>query len=142
MRDLNIIGAEVCAVLNKVSKERYNKVPIKIREEFEKFKEEAIKVEIKEDIPFEEQDITKEAKNIIFAISLNYWLTEEKKKEVLIKLKENEEALEEKYNANKIFEKMSKEEINVDIENKNIVKEQKEKWYVKILNKIKKWFRI
>lgn len=142
MRDLNIIGAEVCAVLNKVSKERYNKVPIKIREEFEKFKEEAIKVEIKEDIPFEEQDITKEAKDIIFAISLNYWLTEEKKKEVLIKLKENEEALEEKYNANKIFEKMSKEEINVDIENKNIVKEQKEKWYVKILNKIKKWFRI
>lgn len=141
MIDLNIIGAEVCAVLNKVSKERYNKIPIKIREQFEKFKDLAEKVEIKEDIPFENQEISKEAKDIIFAISLNYWLTEEKKKEVLIKLKENEEALEEKYNANKIFEKMSKEEINVDIENKNIVKEQKEKWYVKILNKIKSHFK-
>ena len=68
-------------------------------------------------------------------------MRQKKKKEVLIKLKENEEALEEKYNANKIFEKMSKEEINVDIENKNIVKEQKEKWYVKILNKIKSHFK-
>jgi len=141
MSDLNIIGAEVYAVLNKVSKEMYNKVPIKIREEFEKFKEEALKVEIKEDIPFEEQDITKETKDIIFAISLNYWLTEEKRKEVLIKLKENENSLNEKYNVDNIFKKISKENINIDIENKNIVKEQKEKWYIKILNKIKSHFK-
>lgn len=90
MEDLKSIGAEVCAVLKKVSSSRYNKIPKEITDIFEAFEEESKNVVIEIDIPFECQKISKEAKDIIFLISLNYWLTEEKRQMVKANLKENE----------------------------------------------------
>lgn len=140
MKDLNIIGAEVYAVLNKMTEEMYNKVPKNILKMFKKFEKGAKEVELKNGIPFDEQKISKEAKDIIFAISLNYWLTEEERKEVLKKLKENEDALNEKYKVDNMFKKISKQNTDINTENKEIVKEQKEKWYIKIFNKVKDFF--
>ena len=96
-----------------------------------------IKIDINKKI--EEQNISKEAKDIIFLIGLNYWLTEEERKEVLIKLKENESALKEKYNIENIFKNTSNNKEN-SVSNVLII-EKKEKWYLKIIKKILKLFK-
>ncbi len=112
MKNLDIIGAEVYAILSNVSKERYNKIPTKITKTFEKYKEAAKNIIIKTNEEFDKQDISKEAKDIIFVIALNYWLTDEEKKNAIKNMNLNEEKLKEKYNIEKMFEKRRSKQIN------------------------------
>ena len=139
MIDLDVIGSEVYAVLSNVSKERYNKISPNVLKTFEKYKELSKNVTIIPDLEFEKQNISKEAKDIIFVIALNYWLTEEEKKEVIKKLKKNDELKNKTFSYENLFKKMSEESIQQ--ETTDIVEKYKEKWYIKILNKIKKFFK-
>lgn len=137
MKDLNIIGAEVYAVLSNVSKEKQNKVPPKVFNTFKKYEKYSNNVVIIPNVEFEQQNISKESKDIIFTIALNYWLTEEEREKVLNSMQENEKRKSDKYNPDKIFEEFS-EKKNKNYQNKEVVKvEKKERWYVKIINKIK-----
>ena len=141
--EFEIVGAEVYEVLRNIPKEEYYKVPRKITATFEKFKDVEIKTKIDLTKSFQEQNISKRAKEIIYCISLNYWLSEEEKHKILKKLKENEEKFNEKYSVEKLFEqKKKKEEVKIQSENKttDLVKCE-EKWYTKILKKIKKFFK-
>ena len=139
MNDLDIIGAEVYAIISKVSKEKQDKIPAKVFETFKKYELLSKKIKINPSIDFEKQNISKDAKDIIFVISLNYWLTAEERNEVIEKLKKNENYKNIEYDTNKIFKKFSnKTDEEVD---KEIVKvERKEKWYLKIVNIIQNLF--
>jgi len=139
---LQRIGAEVYEVLQNVSEESYKKVPKNIIAIFEKYKDNDFNVKIDCSKKFEEQEISKQAKDIIFAISLNYWLTDEERESVINKLNETERKLLEKYSIQNIFEEeqnRKNKKIENVMEEKAIVKYE-EKWYTKILKKIKNFF--
>lgn len=141
MKDLNIIGAEVYAVISNVSEEKQNKIPSKVFNTFKKYEKYANDFVIVPNIDFEQQRISKESKDIIFAIALNYWLTEQERENVLKKMQENEIAKNKEYNPDKLFEKFSEKRKN-NTSNTEVVKvEKKERWYVKIFNKIKSLFK-
>jgi len=143
MENLANIGAEVYAVLNTVPKVKYNMIPQKITELFEKYKEQSKKIQIDTSKKFEEQEISRKAKDIVFAISLNYWLTEDERKLVLEKINENEQTVTEKYNVDNLFQKQN-EVIEDEIkEQSNMVSmtEYKEPLIKRIINKIKDFFR-
>lgn len=139
MSNFEKISAEVYAVLKEIPKSEINKIPPKIIKMYEKSNNYSNEIKIDINKKFEEQNISKEAKDIIFLIGLNYWLTEEERKETLIKLNENESALKEKYNVENIFKKASNNN-EKSISNVLIV-EKKEKWYLKIIKKIFKLFK-
>lgn len=134
--DMQVVGAEVYEVLKNVSKEEYDKVPKKIINLFEKYKNHNDEIKIDLSKSFKEQKISQKAKDIIFVISLNYWLTDEERKQVIKKLNENEKKFNEKYNIEKIFEERKAEKTNEETTNKALVKYE-EKWYTKIFNKIR-----
>ena len=153
------VGAEVCAVLKSVPSKEYNKVSKNIRNLFEGYSDGSKKIKIDTSKSIEEQNISKEAKDIIFVISLNYWLTEEQKKIALKKLKENEIKMNEKYDIERIFksksnryeEKMEKvgasqelavneDEVGKNNTSKALVKSTG-KWYNKIFSFFRRIFK-
>ncbi|MBR2787056.1 MAG: hypothetical protein IKD76_06160 [Clostridia bacterium] len=157
--NLERVGAEVCAVLKSVPSEEYNKVSKNIRNLFERYISESKKIKIDTSKSFDEQSISKEAKDIIFVISFNYWLTEEQKKVALKKLKQNEIELNQKYDIERIFksrrekseEKIKDSDANsvvTDSENKMVessknkaVVKSADKWYKRILAFFRRIFR-
>ena len=139
MSNFEKVSAEVYAVLKEIPKSQINEIPPKVIKMFEENKNYSNEIKIDINKKIEEQNISKEAKDIIFLIGLNYWLTEEERKEVLIKLKENESALKEKYNIENIFKNTSNNKEN-SVSNVLII-EKKEKWYLKIIKKILKLFK-
>lgn len=140
MKNLDMIGAEIYAILSNVSIEKYNKIPTKITKIFEKYKEYAKNVIIKPNIEFDKQEISKEAKDIMFVIALNYWLTGEEKKKVINTMSLNEEKLKEKYNIEKIFEQRKNLQINSENEETVAIIEKKESFFTKIIKFIKSFF--
>lgn len=139
MSNFEKISAEVLAVLKEIPKSQFDKIPPKVIEMLEKNKNNSNEIKIDTNKKLEEQNISKEAKDIIFLLGLNYWLTEEERKEVLIKLNENERALKEKYNVENIFKKASANK-EKSVNNVSII-EKKERWYKKIFKKILKLFK-
>ena len=134
------IGAEVYKVLTSVPQMQYQKIPLKIRKEFEKYKEYGKGVEINYTNSFAEQPISKKAKDIVFAISFNYWLTNEEKKYSLNQMKKNEQELLRKYNQKNLFKndikdrKIETSTAPISYKKENIVKV--------LLQKIKKILKI
>ena len=145
MNNLNLIGGEVCAVLREIPKSEYNKIPKETLEVFKKYEKYSEDVKIDKDKRLEEQNISKEAKDIIFAFSLNYWLPEEERKQIIEKMQLNENKMKEKYDIDKIFMTNSKkycENPDAKSTNKESIIEVKNKWYVNLFNKIKSLFKI
>lgn len=140
MRNLDIIGAEVYAVLKQVPSDQYVKIPLEKRKIFEKYDEGAHKIEIDLDKDFSEQNISKQAKDIIFAISLNYWLTEAERQKVIRKLKENEKEWNNKYDVEKMFQKSPLEVPERKDANEIMIVNRKERFITRIINRIKKFF--
>ena len=89
--DFDTIGGEVWAVLSRVSDERRSKIPSDLIKLFEGYKDQSCSVTIIPDISFEKQHISQEAKDILFFLALNYWLTQEEQKEVMNKIVKNTE---------------------------------------------------
>lgn len=92
----------------------------------------------------EEQSISEDAKTILSIIYLRYFVNEKEKQEFIKQIKQNdieEEILKrEKYNPDKIFEKEKNKNIN-KLESEVALVKLPEKWYQKIINKIKAIFK-
>ena len=101
------VYAEVYEVLRSVPEEKFYKVPKKLTNFFEKYKGYGKGVKIDLNKRFAEQDISQKAKDIIFCISLNYWLSDEEKDEVVRKMKINEKEYREKYSVDNLFNKIN-----------------------------------
>lgn len=141
MSNFEKISTEVLAVLKEIPKSQFDKIPPKVIEMFEKNKSHTNEIKIDTNKKLEEQNISKEAKDIIFLLGLNYWLTEEERKEVLIKLNENEKALKEKYNVENLLKTNKSEQKDLkEFEQEQELTEYKEGFFTKIVNKIKSYF--
>jgi hypothetical protein len=93
----------------------------------------------------DEQLISDEAKTILSIIYLRYFTTKEEREKLTKILRQNdieeENFKREKYNVDKIFEKEKNKNINKqEIKTTSLVKVP-EKWYQKIFNKIKSFFK-
>lgn len=140
------VFSEVYVILNQLEEKSLKKIPEKI---FNQIKENAkIDVDyIDKNVPLEELNIMSETKEFLAIISYYYFCDEEERQKWDDILNENErkyqEKLKQKYNPEEIF-KTKQEYINK--ENEKSVEldliEYKEKFIVRLINKIKQFFKI
>ena len=133
--------SEVYTILNFIDQYYVNKISEKFIEFIYNQKDDNYIPNIDMSIPLEEQELLEDTINILAIIQYNYWCENEKEKQELIAiLNKNEEKyqqkLSEKFSADKIFQKN-----NTEIESNEMVV-YKENFIQRIINKLKKWFKI
>ena len=141
---------EVLEILKHLPEDVLERIPKTEIQFYESNKDKNYKYEYDKTVTVDKQKISKEANTVIIAIYMNYFANEKQRGIIDEILKQNtireEQAKEEKYSADKIFEKksstkiinsgkMNNEHLPVDINNK------KENFIRKIINKIKGIFR-
>lgn len=93
-----------------------------------------------------ENDIEEDARALLALIYRDYIMSEEEKKEALEEERKKEIEIEEKYSSDNLFKKKSNIENNQDEPMQDIQKSlmvvKEEKWYNKVINKIKELFGI
>lgn len=132
---------EVLGILALLDEEQKNRIPKKLKEFFENNKNQDYQVNIDSNIPLEEQNLLQETVDILAMLKLNYWCTNEKEKEGLLNLlneneKKYQEELRKKYNPNNLFK---------DKESKRVIYTNEElsiaKYKESIFTRIKDWLK-
>lgn len=118
--EYDIAGAEVCDFLNNIPKQKYDKIPQKIKDLFSKYQNLNIGTRIDLSKSYEEQGISQKTKDMIFVLMYNYWLTNDEKQNVLQQMKINEEKAKEQYNIEKIFRQRQNNNLEKQIINKEV----------------------
>lgn len=141
---------EVLEILKHLPEDELERIPKTEIQFYESNKDKNYKYEYDKTVTVDKQKISEEANTVIIAIYMNYFANEKQRGIIDEILKQNtireEQAKEEEYNVDKIFdkksstktinlEKMNKEHLPVEIDNK------KENFIKKIINKIKGVFR-
>lgn len=141
---------EVLEILKHLPEDELERIPKTEIQFYESNKDKNYKYEYDKTVTVDKQKISEEANTVIIAIYMNYFANEKQRGIIDEILKQNtireEQAKEEKYSVDKIFdkksstktinsEKMSNEHLPVEIDNK------KENFIRKIINKIKGVFR-
>ncbi len=146
MKNYDEAYSEVIEVLNYIPIEDYNKIPKKYITFMEENCDENSNFAYNIALPFEKQDISDLAKDILGAIFRLFIISDTKKEELNIKdseMKKMEEIEKQiKYNPDNIFKK--DKVVDNQIENnqtKEIVNIKKENIFSKILNFLKKIFK-
>ena len=141
----SIAFEEVYEIFKLMPRELLNKIPIEFQKIIEEERDKNYFANIQE--PIENCKLTNETIILLGLIYRDFLCMPEERK----KLQENEarelneiqaeieNKLKEKYNPNDIFK--SKEHENAEQENTELMVAEKEKWYKKILNMIKKIFK-
>ena len=143
---------EVLEILKHMDKKHVSKIPVELREFFERNASEEYEFKINPLVPLEQYELKNITINILAMLNINYWCGSETHKiELLKKYYENdikkEKELREKYSVEEIFKKKETTIVRNEQENNSdiIVKEDDEKWYIKtyrcIVNFIKKIFK-
>lgn len=136
--------SEVYVILNQLDEESLKKIPEKI---FNQIKENA-KIEVDyigKNIPLEEINLMEETREFLAIISYYYFCDDEERKKWDEILNENErkyqEKLKQKYNPDNMF-KTKQDNVNKEESKELDLVEYKEKFIVKLINKIKQFFKI
>lgn len=136
MIELNKRLVEVDIILDHLSKSDYEKIPKKLIETIKKNKDNKYTWEYDETKELKKQNLNIDTIAILSYINMQFLLNEEQKNYMKQIYNKNEQELEKekinKYNSNEIFKKSNN---NKDT---SMIVVEKEKWYNKILKKIKK----
>ena len=139
---------EVLEILKYMDKRYVAKIPIELREFFERNASIEYEFHIDLSIPLEHHELKENTINILAMLNLNYWCeSKEHRQELLKKYYENElkyqENLKNKYNTDNLFKKERKVVLSCKQENINAFpQEYKEiKWYNKIYNVMQKFIK-
>ena len=137
---------EVNCLLKYMPYSYINKLPEKLLTLIENQSDDYYYIEIDPEKSLAEQGLSEKAKDLLAVLKYNYWSTDDEKKELSTIFYENEKKYQDelhiKYNTKEIF-KNNEEKLN----STNIVKTDtqmvvyKENLFIKILNKIKKFFK-
>lgn len=137
------ICSEVYECLNLLGNDYISKIPEKIYKELENGRDENYVSKYDENKGITEETFSQDALNVLAALDLKFWCSEEerklKEKLYLDNQKEQEEIAKEKYNIEEIFKKEEKED-----ENKLKIKKLDETALIEveekdIFTKIKNW---
>ncbi len=135
--------SEVLEVLKYIPESDYKKIPIATIQLLEANSNEKSEFTYNLALPFDKQNISKDAKIILAILYRNCWIKEEDKAQLKQKEREHIKAIEkekrEKYNPNKIFENREKAIVK-QLEQKHYLT-VKQKWYNNIFSKIRNFFR-
>lgn len=139
---------EVLEVLKHMDKKYVSKIPLELREFFERNASREYKFYISKETPIKEYALKKTTINILAMLNINYWCeSEEHKQELLKKYYENDikkqEELNNKYNVDNLFKernKQSEDQLKEKVPVVPIVYEEN-KWYQKIYNNILKFIK-
>lgn len=135
--------SEVLEVLKYIPKSDYEKIPIATIQLLEANSNEKSEFTYNLALPFDKQNISKDAKIILAILYRNCWIKEEGKAKLKQKEREHIKAIEkekrEKYNPNKIFENREKVIVK-QLEQKHYLT-VKQKWYNNIFSKIRNFFK-
>lgn len=128
--------AEVIEVLNYIPLEDYKRIPEKYITFLKENSDENNTFTYNVALPFEKQEISDTAKNILAMIFRLFIITKEKKEELTIKDKKQEEKIIK--NTEKFFKKNTiKQKENIQEQNEKALIEKRESIIKKIWNKIK-----
>lgn len=138
---------EVEAALNCLEYNAYRKIPNNIIQAIHNNKNEDYIFEYDENLDYDKWNLSIEAKAILYNIFKRYIANEEEKRYFREKEKyeimQIEKQKSSKYDSNDIFKKTDKNIIN-EAQNKEkteLIKSEKERWYIKFINKIKNRFK-
>ena len=138
---------EVYEIINCLNDDDYKKIPKSIIRAIEENRNEDYTFFINESLPLIDQEISHEAKAILFNLFRDYLSTDEQKNRIeniqkKDKIKHQEE-LREKYNPDDIFKNRHKEVIEETKEQENVTTmvEYKESIFSKFVNFIKRLFK-
>lgn len=146
---INQSFTEVYNIITHMDKKLYDKIPKSFIEMLENCKDYDYEVNIDYSKSINEQELLHETRAILSLIYRDYICTPEKRKELVEEdneeLKKEEEILQGKYNIdfNKRTQMMRNKNTEDErkIKNTYMVEVKKEKWYEKIINKIKSFFK-
>ena len=139
---------ELSEIFKYLDKDILKKIPQKLIDEINKNKNTEYQFVFEEDKSIEQQSIAEETKDLLSALYIMYCCDEDNKEEILRTCKENEEKYykqqAEKYSYENLFKNKEK-----SITNENVIDEQEcvemveykeQKWFQRILSKIKSIF--
>lgn len=145
--DYSIVFAEVDEIFKYMSDELLKKIPAKLKEGIEEYKNQEYIFEYDRTKSLQEQNILEETKDFVSAIYLSYLCTKDEKERIEKICKENElkkvSKNEISFDFVKNTDKVDESNITVDnSQNTNLPSvNYNEKWYEKIINKIKSFFK-
>lgn len=139
--------SEIDEFLGLLSEEQRNKIPQKLREFFKEEKDQEYKKGINPNVAIKEQELKEETLGIIALLNLQYWCEDDKEKQRLKQVyAQNEEnyqkVLQEKYNSDNLFKKDNLQQEENIITNEIAIIEYKKPLFKRIINRIKRIFRI
>lgn len=142
-------AAEINEILGYLPNEYVEKIPVKLRDFFDKVRKQDYVSNIDPYKLLDEQDLKPKTKTLITVLYRNYWCNEEEREELDKILLENdrkyEEELREKYNPDNIFKKKEKVEEIEEVEETSLAVYDNRVWYQKafgfITNIFKKIFK-
>ncbi len=136
---------EVLEIIDHLEEDEKSKIPSEIVEFYEKNKSKTYIPNINFEEDISKYNIKNKTREILAGIYIDYLCDDEKKKsEYIKKLRNNEYNYEEKkkksFNQNTIFKNKQTQDLkNEQIQDtKSMIKVEKQGWFSKILNKIKK----
>ena len=150
MADIKYANAysEVLEILKYIPIEDYNKIPTNKIELFKTNANSDYSFNYDPNKSLDEQEVSKIAKGIIAILFRDYWATEIQRNKIVAKQNYDRDKLEEKkkeiYNPDNIFinnHKNSLVDIPENKQEKSLVKIDDIKWYKKIWNRIKNFFK-
>lgn len=144
----NVAYAEIIEILNNIEEKYKEKLPNKLIDFFKENSAKNYEEHILKNISLNEQKLQKETIDILAMLTLNYWCnSEEEKAELMSMYSDNElkyqEELREKYNPDNLFKNKTRIQDNIqeNVEEKQLVVIDDKPWYKKIFEKIKNMFR-
>ena len=134
--------SEIYKILNLMEEEYVNKVPKKLKDLFEREKEDNFSVNINIDKPLENQNLQKDTLTILAILYINYWSKSDEEKQELIKIfSDVDKKNKEFYSTDNLFKKTEKtENLNDKTINGQLIV-PKNNFFIKIINKIKNLFK-
>ena len=143
MKERREAYVEVLEILKHMDKKYVSKIPLDLREFFERNASKEYEFNINNNIHFEEQELKDTTINILAMLNINYWCENEAHKQELLKRYHNndlkkEEELRSKYSTDNLFKRENKLKSAARKEyiNNMPLQHKENKWYKKIYNKI------
>lgn len=139
---------ELSEIFKYLDKDILKKIPQRLIDEINKNKNTEYQFVFEEDKSIEQQSIAEETKDLLSALYIMYCCDEDNKEEILRTCKENEEKYykhqAEKYSYENLFKNKekstTKENVIDEQECMGMVEYKEQKWFQRILLKIKKIF--
>ena len=139
MNDVAIAYAELDEILNLMSSEYVDKIPLKFRDFLSREKDTNYIKKIDVNKPLEEQNLQRKTLVLLAVLRLNYWCeNEEEKREFLNELNSNEKEQLERFNTDNLFSNNQKE---TKTEDSQLIEYKEKNVIQKIIEKIKNIFR-